>query len=68
MKRNSNGSPKDFCFQLSTKEVSDLRCQNGTAKLLSSKRRYNPYVYTEEGIIALAGVLKLRRKENVQRH
>ena len=38
--------------------MNDLRCQNGTTKFLSSKRRYNPYVYTEEGIIALAGVLK----------
>ena len=38
--------------------MDDLRCQNGTTKLLSSIRRYNPYVYTEEGIIALAGVLK----------
>lgn len=36
MKRNSNRFPEDFCFQLSTKEMSDLRCQNGTAKLLSS--------------------------------
>ena len=35
-----------------------MRCQNGTTKSLSSKRRYNPYVYTEEGIIALAGVVK----------
>ena len=62
------GLQRIFCFQLSTKEVSDLRFHFGTAKLLSSIRRYNPYVYTEEGIIALAGVLKLRRKENVQRH
>ena len=57
-KRNSNRFPEDFCFQLSTKEMSDLRFHFGTAKLLSSKRRYKPYVYTEEGIIALAGVLK----------
>ena len=57
MKRNIERFPEDFCFQLSTSEMDDLRCQNGTTKLLSSKRRYNPYVYTEEGIIALAGVL-----------
>ena len=57
MKRNIERFPEDFCFQLSTIEMDDLRCQNGTTKLLSSKRRYNPYVYTEEGIIALAGVL-----------
>ena len=58
MKRNIDRFPEDFCFQLSSKELNDLRCQNGTTKFLSSKRRYNPYVYTEEGIIALAGVLK----------
>ena len=58
MKRNVDRFPEDFCFQLSSKEMSDLRCHFGTTKLLSSKRRYNPYVYTEEGIIALAGVLK----------
>ena len=58
MKRNIERFPEDFCFQLSKKEINDLRCQNGTTKFLSSKRRYNPYVYTEEGIIALAGVLK----------
>ena len=58
MKRNTERFPEDFCFQLSNKEIDDLRCQNGTTKILSSKRRYNPYVYTEEGIIALAGVLK----------
>ena len=58
MKRNIERFPEGFCFQLSNKEIDDLRCQNGTTKILSSKRRYNPYVYTEEGIIALAGVLK----------
>ena len=58
MKRNIERFPEDFCFQLSNKEIDDLRCHFGTTKLLSSKRRYNPYVYTEEGIIALAGVLK----------
>lgn len=58
MKRNIERFPEDFCFQLSNKEIDDLRCQNGTTKFLSSKRRYNPYVYTEEGIITLAGVLK----------
>ena len=58
MKRNINRFPEDFCFQLSNKETKDLRCQNVTTNLLSSKRRYYPYVYTEQGIIALAGVLR----------
>ena len=58
MKRNINRFPEDFCFQLKAKEMHNLRFQNGTAKFLSSKRRYYPYVYTEHGIIALVGVLK----------
>lgn len=32
--------------------------QKGTTNSLSSKKRYNPYVYAKEGIITLAGVLK----------
>ena len=58
MRRNADRFPSDFCFQLSDKETNDLRCQKGTTNFLSSKRRYNPYAYTEEGIITLAGVLK----------
>ena len=37
MKRNIGRFPGDFCFQLNNKELSDLRCQIGTAKFLSSK-------------------------------
>lgn len=58
MRRNIGRFPEDFCLQLTDDEIRNLRCQNGTTKLLSSKRRYAPYVYTEHGIIALAGVLK----------
>lgn len=58
MKRNIVRFPEDFCFQLKSKEYKNLRFQNGTANNLSSKRRYYPYVYTEQGIITLAGVLK----------
>lgn len=58
MKRNINRFPDDFCFKLNSKEIKNLRCQNVGTNLLSSKRRYYPYVYTEQGIIALAGVLK----------
>ena len=59
MKRNINRFPEDFCFRLNREEYfSILRSQNVTSNALSSKRRYYPYVYTEQGIIALAGVLK----------
>ena len=58
MRRNKDRFPEDFCFQLNSNEFKNLRSQNVTAKTLSSKRRYNPYVYTEQGILVLAGVLK----------
>ena len=59
MRRNIERFPKDFCFKLNKEEIAQiLRSQFATTSILSSKRRYNPYVYTEHGIIALAGVLK----------
>ena len=56
MKRNINRFPEDFCFQLTEKEVENLRFQFGTSNY--GGRRYLPYVYTEQGISMLAGVLK----------
>ena len=59
MKRNIERFPEDFCFQLTNKELNIvLRSQNVTSSTISSKRRYNPFVYTEHGIVALAGVIK----------
>ena len=59
MKRNISRFPEDFCFMLDDKETETvLRSHFATSNGISSKRRYNPYVYTEHGIIALAGVLK----------
>ncbi len=58
MKRNISRFPEDFCFQLNSKEFKNLRCQNGTFKLATKGRKYCPILYTEYGIIALAGVLK----------
>lgn len=61
MKRNIDRFPKDFCFQLTESEIENLRFQNGTSSLEKENyggRRYLPYVYTEQGISMLAGVLK----------
>ena len=61
MKRNIERFPEDFCFQLTEKEVENLRFQFGTSSLERENyggRRYLPYVYTEQGISMLAGVLK----------
>lgn len=61
MKRNNERFPEDFCFQLTEKETENLRFQNGTSSLEKENyggRRYLPYVYTEQGISMLAGILK----------
>ena len=53
MKRNPDRFPEDFCFQLTKEGI--LRSQFATSSSWGG-RRYLPYVYTEQGIIALAGV------------
>ena len=62
MKRNIERFPEDFCFQLTDDEFENLRFQFGTLnkKVNNGKvtRKYLPYVYTEQGISMLAGVLK----------
>jgi len=58
MKRNPGRFPSDFCFQLSREDISVLRSQIATFTEKTRDRKYLPYVYTEQGIIALAGVLR----------
>ena len=61
MKRNIERFPEDFCFQLSEQEVENLRFHFGTSSLEKENyggRRYLPYVYTEQGIAMLSGILK----------
>lgn len=65
VKRNIDRFPEEFCFQLTENEFETLRFQIGTSKQnlkinneLRGKRRYLPYVFTEQGIAMLAGVLK----------
>lgn len=58
MKRNIERFPEDFCFKLNSKEFKNLRCQNVTFNHTVGSRKYMPYVYTEEGVIALSGVIK----------
>ena len=60
MKRNIERFPEDFCFQLTENEITILRFQFGTSRLEKENyggRRYLPYVYTEQGISMLSGVL-----------
>lgn len=62
MKRNIERFPEDFCFQLTKKEIDEMWFQFGTTSkndnLKYRSEKYLPYVYTEQGISMLAGVLK----------
>lgn len=48
---------EDFMFELTDEELEDLRYKNCTANI-SSKSRYNPHVFTEQGLYMLMTVLK----------
>lgn len=61
MKRNIERFPEDFCFQLTKEELKTMWFQNGTTYSKNVKFRsekYLPYVYTEQGIAMLSGLLK----------
>lgn len=62
VKRNSDRFPEDFCFRLTENEFQNLRFQIGTLNKKVNNgdvtRKYLPYVFTEQGISMLAGVLK----------
>lgn len=59
VKNNIDRFPEDFMFQLTNYEIEEiLRCKKFTTNELSSKRRYNPYAFTEQGIYMLMTVLK----------
>jgi ORF6N domain-containing protein len=58
--RNKKRFPADFMFQLNKEEYSSLRFQNGTLKK-GGHSKYLPYVFTEQGVAMLSGVLKSDR-------
>ncbi|MCL2043078.1 MAG: ORF6N domain-containing protein [Treponema sp.] len=66
-KRNITRFPADFMFQLTDDEWEHLRCQIGTTKMVG-KIRYNPHVFTEQGIAMLSGLLnsEIAIKVNIQ--
>lgn len=47
----------DMKFELTDEEVEDLQCKNCTANI-DSKSRFNPHVFTEQGLYMLMTVLK----------
>ena len=56
VKRNIERFPENFMFQLIDEEYDNLRFQIGTSKVKGG-RRYNPYVFTEQGVAMLSSVL-----------
>ncbi|MBU1044354.1 MAG: ORF6N domain-containing protein [Candidatus Omnitrophica bacterium] len=58
VKRNKERFPDEFMFQLTTEENDCLRSHFVTSKGNKGGRRYLPYVFNEQGIAMLAGVLK----------
>ena len=62
VKRNIDRFPERFCFQLTEKELEIMWSQIvTTSKLEDNKyrsKKYLPYVFTEQGIAMLSGLLK----------
>ncbi len=61
VKRNLKRFPEDFMFQLSKAEAEALRSQIATSNDGRGGRRYAPYVFTEQGVAMLSGVLRSER-------
>jgi hypothetical protein len=61
VKRNAKRFPHDFMFQLTKSETEALRSQIVTSNQGRGGRRYAPYVFTEQGIAMLSGVLRSDR-------
>ncbi len=61
VRRNKERFPINFCFQLTEDETENLRSQIATSSLEKENyggRRTLPYVFTEQGIAMLSGLLK----------
>jgi ORF6N domain len=56
VKRNIGRFPKDFMFQLNTKEFESLRSQFVTSNQRGGIR-YMPFAFTEQGVAMLSGVI-----------
>jgi hypothetical protein len=66
VRRNKERFPKDFMFELSSKEFEILRSQNGSSSWGGT--RYAPMAFTEQGVAMLSSVIKspLAVKVNIQ--
>lgn len=61
VKRNAERFPDDFMFQATPEEYESLRCQIGISKDGKGGRRYQPLVFTENGVAMLSTVLNSKR-------
>ncbi|MBC8213038.1 MAG: ORF6N domain-containing protein [Candidatus Marinimicrobia bacterium] len=59
VKRNIDRFPDDFMFQLTKEELQNLIFQNGTSSWGGTRKL--PFVFTEQGVASLSGVLKSKR-------
>ena len=66
VKRNVSRFPKDFMFQLTEQEFSNLKSQFATSSW--GGRRKLPYVFTEHGILMLSSVLNSEKAISVNIH
>lgn len=57
VKRNLERFPDDFMFQITAEEYESLKFQIGISKKGRGGRRTMPYVFTEQGVAMLSGVL-----------
>lgn len=62
--RNLDRFPSDFMFQLTAEEHDSLRFQFGTLKR-GQHSKYLPFVFTQEGVAMLSGVLRSPRAVQV---
>ncbi len=64
VQRNSDRFPADFMFQLNDEETAGLIFQSGRPKKRGGSR-FNPYVFTQEGVAMLSSVLRSPRAVQV---
>lgn len=65
VRRNSERFPEDFMFRLSSLEAENLRSQIATSSFGHGGRRQNPHVFTEQGALAVSGVIRSDRAAEV---
>ncbi len=65
IKRNQLRFPEDFMYQLTLEEVRTLTSQFAISNEGRGGRRHRPYVFTEQGIAMLSGVLNSKKAVEV---